>query len=175
MKKFLILFATFVFMISIGYAHEEAKIPSEYKNLVNPVQPTEDAIAAGSKLFEQNCVACHGADGKGALSGMPDLTDHKMMSEMGDGGVFYKISEGVEGTGMPAWKDRLTKDERWELVNYINTLHQGQGKETPHETTPPATSAPAPQKKGVCGPTALLLIGTLPLLAGRHFFNKKRA
>jgi hypothetical protein len=43
-------------------------------------------------------------------------------------------------------------------------------------SAPTAASNPAPlpaPKKGVCGPTALLLIGTLPLLiAGRRFFNR---
>jgi mono/diheme cytochrome c family protein len=174
MKFFILLTALIVFW-GIAYAHSEA-VPKEYEKATNPVKATEESIAAGEQIFEQRCATCHGADGKGVLQGMPDLTDHPMMSEMSEGDVFHKISEGVPGTGMPPWKDALTEEERWHLVNYINTLHHGEEEEA-HIDTQSAEAKPqefhaAAPKKGVCGPTALLLIGTIPLLiAGRRFFN----
>jgi mono/diheme cytochrome c family protein len=39
-----------------------------------------------------------------------------------DGEILYRISVGVPGTAMPAWKSQLTEEERWDLLNYLKTL-----------------------------------------------------
>lgn len=170
--KFFILLTALILSWGIVYAHSEA-VPEGYEKAVNPIKATAESIAAGKQMFEQRCATCHGADGKGVLQGMPDLTDHHMMSEMSEGDIFYKITEGVQGTSMPPWEDVLTEEERWHLVNYINTLHHGEEEGTAHVDEKPQEFHAAAPKKGVCGPTALLLIGTLPLLiAGRRFFNR---
>jgi mono/diheme cytochrome c family protein len=157
----ILLLLIILLAVPLAYAHG-AKEVNEHSNSVNPIQPTAESQSAGKAIFEQNCATCHGADGNGVLQGMPALTDHGMMSEMSEGDIFHKISEGVPGTGMPPWEDVLTEEERWHLVNYVNTLHHGEEEGTTYVASP---------KKGICGPTALLLISTLPLLfASRRFF-----
>ena len=42
-----------------------------------------------------------------------------------EGEIFYWISEGVAGTGMPAWKDKLTEEQRWQIVRYLEALASG--------------------------------------------------
>jgi mono/diheme cytochrome c family protein len=42
-----------------------------------------------------------------------------------EGEVFYWMSEGVAGTGMPAWKDKLSDEQRWQLVRYLQALASG--------------------------------------------------
>ncbi len=44
---------------------------SKPENLIS--QPEIKNIV-GMKIYQQNCVACHGSDGTGALAGVPDLT-----------------------------------------------------------------------------------------------------
>ena len=39
-----------------------------------------------------------------------------------DGQLFYWVSYGVPGTGMPAWRDELTEQQRWDVINYIRTF-----------------------------------------------------
>ena len=39
-----------------------------------------------------------------------------------DADLFYWLSEGVAGTAMPAFKDRLSVDERWHVINYLKTF-----------------------------------------------------
>jgi mono/diheme cytochrome c family protein len=49
-----------------------------------------------------------------------DFTDAKRMSEATDGELFYKISEGKKP--MPVFKNKLTEDQRWELVLLIRSF-----------------------------------------------------
>ena len=38
------------------------------------------------------------------------------------GEVFYWISNGVPGTGMPVWKEKLSDTERWTIIRYLDAL-----------------------------------------------------
>ena len=42
-----------------------------------------------------------------------------------EGENHYWISEGVAGTGMPAWKDKLTDEQRWQILRYLGALASG--------------------------------------------------
>ena len=81
--------------------------------------------ANGKKLADTNCVACHGASGKGdgvaaaALTPKPaDWTSAKVQGEA-EGALFCKISNG-RGP-MPPWKHLPDKD-RWDLVAHVKSL-----------------------------------------------------
>jgi mono/diheme cytochrome c family protein len=99
--------------------------------LTNPVPRTVDSIAAGAKLYQANCAACHGVDGRGGgpLSGTtavrpPSLVSGHLNAHT-DGDIFYWITNGLSG-GMPAWVSTLSEQERWDLVNYLRSIN-GQG------------------------------------------------
>ena len=49
-----------------------------------------------------------------------DLTDAHMMSEMTDGEIFWKISEGRQP--MPSFKKQLSEEQRWQMVHYLRTF-----------------------------------------------------
>jgi mono/diheme cytochrome c family protein len=42
------------------------------------------------------------------------------MSSVTDGEIFYQISQGRKP--MPAFKKRLSEEERWQLVLYVRSL-----------------------------------------------------
>lgn len=93
----------------------------------NPIPPTQESVAAGYDLYLANCQSCHGERGHGdgpASVGMDpppaDLTVHVPLHP--DRALFEFIRDGVPGTSMAAQGDRLTDDEMWHLVNYIQTL-----------------------------------------------------
>jgi mono/diheme cytochrome c family protein len=98
---------------------------------VNPIPPNADSIAAGETLYLENCLPCHGATGDGdgpvgrTLNPPPaDLTLHTQPGVHPDGRLYNWITNGFQGSVMPAFKDKLSDEERWHLVNYIRTLAQ---------------------------------------------------
>lgn len=102
--------------------------PSRTSALVqNPVPSDERSVADGKAVYAQSCVICHGATGHGdgpgaaALNPKPlDLTVHVGLHP--DGQLFDWISNGIPRTSMPAWKDKLSTQQRWDLINYLRTL-----------------------------------------------------
>lgn len=103
------------------------KIPSEAKQMKNPVPATEEAVNDGMFNYMKHCQSCHGADGNGKsgraaeLSVKPaDLTDSNEMDARTDGEIFWQITHGR--SPMPAFQSKLTETERWQLVDYIRSL-----------------------------------------------------
>jgi mono/diheme cytochrome c family protein len=93
----------------------------------NPVPATKESIAAGKRIFMQNCTQCHGADGRAradfAGGGATDLTQPSLYKHgTSDAEIFRSISDGA-GLGMPAFKVEMSdKADIWSLVNFIHTL-----------------------------------------------------
>ncbi|QLE00606.1 c-type cytochrome [Galbibacter sp. BG1] len=84
---------------------------------------TEDGdIKKGAEIFKVNCVACHRADGGGAIG--PNLTDDYWILGGGIKNIFQTVSEGGRsGKGMIAWKQSLKPSEIQQVASYILTLH----------------------------------------------------
>lgn len=108
----------------------EAKIAvEEYKKTAKDLidansvtQLTEPAdLAAGKKIFETNCAACHRQDAGGAIG--PNLTDDQWILGGGIKNVFHTITEGGrDGKGMVAWKGTLKPSEIQLVASYILSL-----------------------------------------------------
>jgi mono/diheme cytochrome c family protein len=109
------------------YSLRDWSAPAKARKLQNPVPATDDSIAAGKMVYTHRCASCHGekGDGKGEKAGdlsvePTNFTDAREMSLSTDGELFWKISEGHRP--MPRFKDKLSENERWDLVNYIRTF-----------------------------------------------------
>ncbi|MBI3978029.1 MAG: copper resistance protein CopC [Chloroflexi bacterium] len=96
-------------------------------DLVNPYPPTEESLARGRQLYQQECATCHGPGGQGdgplaaTLRPRPaDLSQH--VGTHADGELYGWITGGLPGTAMPAFKDRLTDADRWHVLNYVKTF-----------------------------------------------------
>lgn len=112
----------------------------------------KQTLDRGEAIYQQNCVACHGADGKGVVPGTPDFTSVEWMSTRSPGDFFQVVTEG-RGT-MPSWQGRLSAAERWAAIEYLRTFAyepaarldattRGQAPAAPSPTEEPtATSAP---------------------------------
>jgi cytochrome c oxidase cbb3-type subunit 3 len=85
----------------------------------NPFEGKPDAVEAGHALFgKMNCAGCHAYDLTGGMG--PDLTDASWLYGGKPGEIFHTISEGTP-RGMPAWKDKMTPDQIWQVVSYIQS------------------------------------------------------
>jgi mono/diheme cytochrome c family protein len=85
-------------------------------------EPQRADVAAGQKLFEQHCAACHGAEATGTKYA-PDLSAvHSMDSAY----LFRFVTNGDLRHGMPAWS-RLPDQRRWQIVAYLKSLSARRG------------------------------------------------
>jgi cytochrome c oxidase cbb3-type subunit 3 len=83
-----------------------------------------DAVKAeaGAKLFATNCVACHGADGKGnQLVGAPNLTDKIWLYGGEPATIRQTVRDGRNGV-MPAQQELLKEDRIHLLAAYVYSL-----------------------------------------------------
>ena len=94
------------------------------RTLQNPIERTPESVERGAALFARNCASCHGDTGAGdgpladTLPAPPaNFTVHVPFHP--DGVLFAWITDGIRGTGMPAWRNQLGEQERWDLVNFL--------------------------------------------------------
>jgi glucose/arabinose dehydrogenase/cytochrome c5 len=112
----------------------------------NPLAGQQAAVAAGAKLYETYCAACHGATAQGS-GNIPALSQGPTQSAP-DGEVFWFITTGSVANGMPAWGS-LSEEQRWQIVAYLKSLkisaNESKPGSPPAKFTPVKTNAPLPE------------------------------
>ena len=148
---FVLLLALIFLAVAYTYFQENKPwdIPEEAKARKNPLQPSEAALKSSKPLYAENCANRHGDSGKGdgseALRYDPkpaDFTDARHMNTVTDGSLFYQISQGRKP--MPAFKKRMTEDQRWQLVLLVRSFAQKNA--APDKKSDAAGEKPPPQK-----------------------------
>jgi cytochrome c oxidase cbb3-type subunit 3 len=102
--------------------------PTAEPTAVEPTAPPDEAelfppetpsAVRGQAIYEANCVTCHGAAGDGSgLAGAANFTDLDFMRGEKPAEFYEAIRDGVEGSAMPAWGDRLSEMEIWDVLYY---------------------------------------------------------
>jgi mono/diheme cytochrome c family protein len=93
------------------------------------ITPSSVLVARGKALFESNCMACHGAQGRGdgpsAATMNPVPRNLAKPDAWVNGyhapGIFKTLGEGIRGTSMASF-DYLPKKDRMALVHYVQSL-----------------------------------------------------
>ena len=107
--------------------------------VVTHAQNAPEASERGKEVYEESCAHCHGTEGRGDGSAAENLLPrprdftrglYKIRStESGelptDQDLYDIITEGMPGSSMPGWETSMSADDRWELVAYIKTFHDG--------------------------------------------------
>jgi len=74
------------------------------------------------------CAICHGKKGKGdgvagmALKPRPADFTKDVIQKQTDGAIYWKLTEGK--APMAAYKETLSEEQRWQLVNFIRSLRK---------------------------------------------------
>src|SRR5436190_1125755 len=99
-----------------------------------PKKLLPDNLARGQRVFLQYCAMCHGdgGQGDGEIAGqlreragvrVANLTDRAELERLGRSGVWHTVALGGAHVGrsnlMPAWRERLTKRELDDVVDYV--------------------------------------------------------
>jgi mono/diheme cytochrome c family protein len=87
-------------------------------------------MAAGRRIYDEACKACHGLDGTGAgvMKFRPpaaDLTSPQVQAKL-DSGLYTAIHEGRANTAMGAWKYALSDEEIRNVLSYVRTFRVSQ-------------------------------------------------
>ena len=148
---------------SLPLPEDIIEVPEE-----RPFEPSLASIAAGRKLFiDQDCVKCHGKSGVGDGPQADELVDDWEVPILPanltrpyykngkrDQDIYRVFTSALNGTPMPAF-DELTEEERWQLVDYVQSLEQKKTfwywllKENPNQVRhPEAEKAEASKSDG---------------------------
>ena len=130
-----------------------AQMPADYKlempksvpkaDVMLLSQTSDSMISMGKKLFQTNCVTCHGANGKGdgiAAAGLnPKPRNFTSNANWINGpkisGIFTTLSDGIKGSAMVAF-DTFTPEQKFALAQYIrNTFVSNPPEDTKEDLT----------------------------------------
>lgn len=112
---------------------DEGDPSGTYAGLTNPVPLSIDVLEDAKRIFTRECSGCHGYAGTGDgifMAGLqpppPDFSDGNYGTLANptytDADYFWRISEGLPWSAMPAWKSQYAEEDRWKLVHYIRTM-----------------------------------------------------
>ncbi|MGB3809477.1 MAG: cytochrome-c oxidase, cbb3-type subunit III [Parvibaculum sp.] len=98
---------------------------AEYVLSLSGQTENAEAVTRGAAVFEQQCISCHGADGKGNQElGAPNLTDAIWLYGGDRASIVQTVAHGRSGV-MPAWGGRLDAGTIKELTLYVHSLGGG--------------------------------------------------
>ncbi len=114
---------------------DPTEFPPQRGAVIPPVDPkmlmtpSAELLARGKALFESNCTACHGAQGRGDGPASATMSPRPRNFTSPEGwtngydepGIFKTLSEGINGTSMSPF-DYLPKKDRMALVHYVQSL-----------------------------------------------------
>jgi len=137
---FMVLTATDLFFRGDVYWKDKQPFPAiaTKSTLKQPWISTPELVTKGKALYDVQCVACHGAGGKGdgpaagALNPKPrDFTSVAGWKNWRKAsGIFKTLKEGLSGSAMASFAT-LPSDDRWALSHYVVSLGSNPGADTP--------------------------------------------
>ena len=132
------------------------EVPDKYMKAENTVGYTVRAIAEGGTLYATHCRQCHGTLGLGngdlayALEPSPALLAYLVDQPVAvDQYLLWSISEGGKpfGTAMPSFKDRLSREQIFQIVAYLRAGFPDLEDEPAPKTGPGAAETDEPDDR----------------------------
>jgi mono/diheme cytochrome c family protein len=118
-----------------------------------PQVPADEAnLAAGAKVYENNCAVCHGLPtmdktsiARGMFPPPPPLFQGKGVTDDDEWETYWKVENGIRMSGMPEFKGSLTETQIWQvsvLVKNADKLPASVRGDLASSAAPPAGSQP---------------------------------
>lgn len=92
----------------------------------SPVPSSEENLLAGAQIYRENCAICHRTAGeekspfaKGIYPPPPQLLKGKSVTDDPVGITFWKVTNVILLTGMPAFEDSLKDGQRWQVSELL--------------------------------------------------------
>lgn len=102
----------------------QASLTRQARGLTNPVQPSNEVLIAGMRIFKMNCAGCHGEFGKPSQWGtqgfyprVPQFGEHPPALSAPE--MFVAIKHGIRYSGMGAWKGMLSEEDIWKVATFL--------------------------------------------------------
>jgi mono/diheme cytochrome c family protein len=116
--------------IPLGYKPWKMTTQEATDKLKNPTEYSEASIERGKRVYNSNCVPCHGVKGDsvapvGKAMAVPNLIT-EFYANKADGSIYGILMNG--GSNMPRYGYKFSEEDRWNLINYVRFL---QGKKRP--------------------------------------------
>jgi cbb3-type cytochrome oxidase cytochrome c subunit/cytochrome c553 len=108
---------------NVAWLHEN--VPAGWRTVPNPYQPTEASLARGERVYQQNCLGCHGPVGDGLGPAYPWIYPRPLnfttlrRNGVSGGILYYQIMNGITGTAMPYFAHELESEKIWDVSNYL--------------------------------------------------------
>ena len=92
-------------------------------DLKNPLPLNDDNLKAGADVYTGNCAMCHGALDRprpdmatAMFPHAPELLKGKGVTDDPEGETFWKVTNGIRMTGMPAFINIIDEKHRWQVT-----------------------------------------------------------
>jgi mono/diheme cytochrome c family protein len=113
---------------SIAMRAVDASLEKRSSDARNPIAPNDaGALAAGAKIYGDNCTGCHGGakgpsdwGAKGLYPRAPQFFQEG--SDVSPPEAHAAIHDGIRYSGMGAWRGQLKDDEMWKVANYVASV-----------------------------------------------------
>lgn len=107
----------------------DAAMERHAPKVTNPLQPTDDNLIDGMKIYTMNCSLCHGT-----LDNKPSALEKSfyppapqlILDPLDDPEwhIYYAIRTGVRYTGMPAWGKALADQDIWKVTAFLSRIQK---------------------------------------------------
>ncbi len=107
-----------------------AAIDRGIEGLSDPLAVNDSTLTRGVRLYGTHCAVCHGTSdaepssiAKGLYQRPPQFAKHDVTDDS-VAVTYWKITHGIRLTGMPAFAETLTAEQRWAVAAFLR--HQGE-------------------------------------------------
>ena len=120
---------------SVPYPYEDTepeRLRATNEIITNPFPITEEGMARGKMLYDINCGICHGEKGAGegylvseknpyaVYPAQPAILTNDTFTYTSNGRLYHAIMHGKNVMG--GYADKLSYEERWQVIHYIRSL-----------------------------------------------------
>lgn len=114
---------------SLGMQVLDASLDKRSGRLSNEIAGSDAAaLAAGGKIYADNCAGCHGSakgpsawGSKGFYPRAPQFFQEG--SDVSAPEAFTAIHDGIRYSGMGAWRELMGEADTWKVANFVASLN----------------------------------------------------